>query len=249
MAYDPVGSFTPTADGAARNDPSRGGGRGGAAPPAGDGTDVDTGGGTPGGGVYPGGDWTPPRGMDPYNASATWQSGSSSQQQNQSGTSVGNTVQDQLNNNIYDPVSLALRGQGAEALQQILATGQLPGNFGMSKQAFDALNSAFERNIAPGMAAQFGAGSPAIASQEALMNEQLAAQLSQQQWANFSNIFDEVANFAYTPTGQQSTSNVNSNTSQEQTTDTTGTWQTNNTMAGALASSLLTAMGKGGNII
>lgn len=221
----------------------------------GGGLDPGTGsGGGGGGGVTPpgGSPWDafdPPKGLDPYQASQQWTSGSSSQNQQQSGTSVGNTAQTQLNENIYDPASLALRGQGAQALQQILTTGKLPGNFGMNQQAFDALNSAFERNVAPQLAAQYGAGSPVIGSQEALANEQLAAQLSQQQWSNFMNLFDEVANFSFTPTGQNSSSNTDSTTNSTQEGTQSGTWQQNNTMEGALLSSLLTAMGKGGSII
>jgi hypothetical protein len=191
----------------------------------------------------------PPKGLDPYQYSQGWQSGSSSQSQDQQGTSIGNTTQDQLNNNIYDPVSLALRGSGGNLLQQIMATGQLPGNFGISDQAFDALNRSFQKNIAPGMAAQYGAGSPAISSQQAAMNEQLAASMSQQQWSNFNNLFDEVANFAFTPTGQSTQQQRQDNVDTTQHTDQTGTWQQNNTMEGALLSSLLTALKGGGGII
>lgn len=222
---------------------------GGLDPGTGGSTDGGGGGTTPGTGMNPWDSFDPPKGLDPYQASQQWTSGSSSQQQQQSGTSTGNTAQTQLNENIYDPASLALRGQGSQALAQILATGKLPGNFGMNQQAFDALNSAFERNIAPQLAAQYGAGSPVIGSQEALANEQLAAQLSQQSWGNFMNLFDEVANFSFTPTGQNSSSNTDSTNQSEQIGGKNGTWQQNNTMEGALLSSLLTAMGKGGKII
>lgn len=197
--------------------------------------------------------FTPPSTMDPYTYTQQYQSGSSAQTQSQTGEQLGNTNQNQLNENIYDPNSLALRNLGADMLTQVMATGQLPGNFGISNQAFDAAARAFERHIAPGMAAQYGAGSPAIPSQKALMFEQLAAQLSRDQWTNFNNVFDEVANFSFTPTGQKGNMQQQQATSEAQQGVQAGTWQTNNTQQGALLSALLSAMaggaiGRGGNL-
>lgn len=236
------------------NDPPAGGSSSPIAPGIGSG---GAGGGVvpPGGAPVTGGQpvvapgYTNQPGMTPYQYQQTFSSGSSDQQQNVQGQSNQATDQNQLNSNTYDPASLALRNQGAGSLAEIMATGQLPGNFGISKQAFDALNSAFERNIAPGMAAQFGAGSPAIASQEALMNEQLAATLGQQQWQNYQGIFNDVSNFAFTPTGQQSTMGQTRTEDTNSDTSNTANWQSNNTAEGSLLSSLLTAAKTGGKIL
>jgi len=180
----------------------------------------------------------PPANQTPYQSQDQYQSGSGSMAQTQTGTGNTDITQQQNNANVYNAGSLGLQNQGAQALAQILAGGDLQG-FGMNGQAFDALNSAFERNVAPQLAAQYGSGSTAIGSQEALMNEQLAAQLSQQQWANFNNVFDDVSNFAFTPTGQTATNNQQQQTAENQQTDQTNNWQSNNLASTNILTSLL----------
>src|SRR5262249_19408781 len=130
-------------------------------------------------------------------AGSLFSAGSSTQQQNQTTDNTGNTQQ----MNVYNPAAQALQGSAATALQGILSTGQLPGNFGISQQAFDAMNNNFRENIAPQYAAQYGAGSPVIGSRWALMNEQLAAQLGQQQWNNALGLFGQAQGLGYNPIG------------------------------------------------
>lgn len=123
--------------------------------------------------------------------------------------------------NVYNPASTNLQSQGGSVLSQVLQSGQVPEGFGMNQQAFDALNRNLKNNVNPVLAAQYGAGSPVIGSTAALANEQLAADMSQQQWGNFNSLFNDIQNFAFSATGQTQTQSQDSTNSG----NTTGNWQ------------------------
>lgn len=155
----------------------------------------------------------------PFNSSS-FLGGTSASTANQTGVQTGTTAQQgtgsstSTTNNIYaDP---ALQGQAGGSISGTLATGQLPGNFGMSQLAYDMMNQNFNQNIAPGLANAYGAGSPQIGAQFSQANEQLTNQLSQNAWGNYMNTIDAAAQLGYTPTGQTTTGN----TAQKAQTDT-----------------------------
>lgn len=178
-------------------------------------------------------DPTTPAGMTPLYNTATFNSGTQSGTQQQSGVSSGQTAQA----NTYNPSGQALQDQGAASLSNVLSTGQLPGNFGMSQLAFDALNQNFNRYQAPALANQFGAGSAAIGASQGEQNMNLAAQMNRDAWTNYNNVFNDVANFAYTPTGSVSTNQQ----AQSQSGSDTSAFQTNNTQEGALLAGAVNA--------
>jgi len=102
-----------------------------------------------------------------------------------------------------------------------------------------AANDAFNQYATPGIAAQYGAGSPQIGAQQSMMDEQLAAQNYQSGVNNYLSGNNMLSNSAYNAVGQTGTG--------------TGTQSANNNNYGAsaqvygnaqsLISSILAAMG------
>ena len=71
---------------------------------------------------------------------------------------------------------------------------------------FQAYNDAFNKYVAPGIASQYGAGSPQLGAQQSFGNEQLAAQLYQSGLGNFLQGQQLLGGYAFTPQGQNTNS-------------------------------------------
>lgn len=157
------------------------------------------------------------------------QQGTSAQQ----GTSSGQQAQQ----NTYTGAQQALQGQALGQAGQFLQTGIAPG----VQQEIAAENAAFNQNfqtdIAPGLAAQYGAGSPIIAGQEAEGLVNLISNVYQNQAGQFNAALGTAGGLAFNPTGttgtesaqqasnaqNQSTNQQNTNTSNQS--NTTSNWQ------------------------
>jgi hypothetical protein len=171
------------------------------------------------------------------NTPAQFQSGSSRTQ------TSGNQVQQQLGSqaqqqaNTYGAGQQALQQQLPSVLSSFLQTGNLPGTFAAPQQVLNAYNSNFQQSVAPGLAAQYGAGSPEIGSQNTLGLQQLLSNLYQTQSGNLNNVLNTGANIGFTPIGQTGTGNTSNtaNTTQNQTQN--QSWQSNNSLLGSLLSS------------
>jgi hypothetical protein len=131
------------------------------------------------------------------------------------GTQAGETA------NVYQPWQSGLQEQAGQAAGNFLQSGNLPGSFAMPPQVAEAYASNFNRFVAPGIAAQGGAGSPAIASQMALGLEQLTADMYRTQSGNFGNALGQAQSLGFTPVGA-----TQSGRSQEDTNaQSAGSWQ------------------------
>lgn len=146
--------------------------------------------------------------------------------QNTSSTGAANATGTSAQQNTYQPWQTGLQAQAGQAAGNFLQTGNLPGTFGAPPQVTQAYIDNFNRSVAPQLAAQYGAGSPAIGSQLALGLEQLQAQVYQNQSANFSNALNTAGGLAFQSvgqTGQQNqaqTENQKSNTNWQSTENT-----------------------------
>ena len=165
-------------------------------------------------------------GAPPLVSSGT-NSATETQTQAQSGTQSQTTTGSQQTSgtgaaqNTYTPAQQQLQQEAANAATQFLQTGNLPGTFADPPSVINAYMENFNQNIAPELAAQYGAGSPEIGSQMAIGLEQLQAQLYQTQSSNFNNALNTIGNQAYTPVGQtQQQASTGTSTS-----NTTGRWQ------------------------
>ena len=78
--------------------------------------------------------------------------------------------------------------------------------------AFKAFNDEFNQYAAPGIAAQFGAGSPQEGAQQTMGNEQLAANLYQSGTQNWLNGLGLLGNNAYNAVGQTNNGSTTSTT-------------------------------------
>jgi hypothetical protein len=131
---------------------------------------------------------------------------------------TGTTAQ----NNTYGVGQTNLQGNLGSLYQSLLG-GNIPSSFTNPAAATTAYNSNFQQQVAPGMAATLGAGSPAINSQNALGLAQLQGNLYNTGVQNYSNALGQATNYGLTPTGGtgsttgqgasasqgQSTSNIN----------------------------------------
>ena len=79
--------------------------------------------------------------------------------------------------------------------------GNIPSSFTSPSAPFAAYNSNFQNYVAPGLAAQYGAGSPQIGAQQAMGNQQLAGNLYQQGVSNYGNALSNAGGYGLTPTG------------------------------------------------
>lgn len=121
--------------------------------------------------------------------------------------------QGQTSQNVYSPGQTALQGNLSGLYQQLLS-GQIPSSFTNPQPAIDAYKNNFNSQVAPGLAANYGAGSPAIASQQALGLSQLQGQLYNSGVQNYTNALGQGAQYALSPTG--ALNNQTSNTSSQQ---------------------------------
>ncbi len=153
------------------------------------------------------------------------------------------------NANTYAPGAQAVQGSASSLLQQILAGGSPPENFGLTQGAYDQYNRNFNQTVAHQLAAQFGAGSATIPMAQMQGLQDLAVESSQQAWNNLHGIFDDVEKIALNPTGSSSSttqSNAQAGTSQ---TDQTGTGQggyaSQNTSIGDILAGIFSGLGGG----
>lgn len=124
----------------------------------------------------------------------------------------------QSQQNTYTPFQQDLQNEAAKQAGQFLQTGVAPGmdqNLAAQEAAF---KQNFNQTVAPQLAAQFGAGSPAIASAESQGLVNLTANAFQNQGSNFNNALGTAGNLAFTATGQnaQNKSNAATNTNTNQ---------------------------------
>lgn len=122
--------------------------------------------------------------------------------QNTTSTGAANASGTSAQQNTYQPWQTGLQAQAGQAAGNFLQTGNLPGTFGAPPQVTQAYIDNFNRSVAPQLAAQYGAGSPAIGSQLALGLEQLQAQVYQNQSANFSNALNTAGGLGFQAIGQ-----------------------------------------------
>ena len=117
----------------------------------------------------------------------------------QSGNQNQNTAQQQANT--YTPGQQSLQNSLPGSFATALG-GTVPTTFTAPQAAFDAYNTNFRNYVEPGIAAQYGAGSPQIGQQQMLGNMDLAAQLYQTGQSNYLNYLNSASQYAFTPTGQ-----------------------------------------------
>jgi hypothetical protein len=120
-----------------------------------------------------------------------------------SGTQGQVTGGNTLAQNTYSPGQQQLQGNLGNLWQSFLS-GNIPSSFTNPQAAINAYNTNFQTSVAPGMAAQYGAGSPAIGSANALGLAQLQGQLYNTGVNNFLGALGGGTNYALgMPTGQQ----------------------------------------------
>lgn len=134
---------------------------------------------------------------------------------------TGNTAGTTANNNVYTPGQEALQNTANQQAGQFLTTGIAPG----VQQELNAESAAymqnFDQNVAPGLAAQYGAGSPAIGSELATGLQQLTGNVYQNQAQNFNSALGTAGNLAYNAVGNTGQSTTASNAATNSTQD----WQ------------------------
>lgn len=178
---------------------------------------------------------------DPVGQTTTYgENANMSQTGQQTGTNTGQSTQ--LNQ--YSAAQQALQSQLAGQYGGFLSgQTQVPAYMTAPPQVFDAWNEQFNKEVAPGLAAQFGGNSPQIHAQRAYGNRQLAAQLYQGGITNWLNGLGAANNFALTPQGSNLNSTA-SNALNNQTDSSSGHLGIqSNTMGGSLLALLLSLMG------
>lgn len=123
-------------------------------------------------------------------------------------------------------------------LSSFVQGGQVPTSLTAPPQEFAAANQQFTQNVAPGLVAQYGAGSPQLAQQQAYMNQNLAAQTYQQGVGNYLSGMGMLGGFATTPQGQ-TTAQTGQNTSQQ---NASGLGTTSTDVGGTILGMLLNAL-------
>lgn len=109
----------------------------------------------------------------------------------------------------FSPEQLAAQSQYFNTLGGYLnGTSQVPAYMTAPPQVFQAYNDAFNKYVKPGIASQYGAGSPQIGAQQSFGNEQLAAQLYQSGLSNYLQGLGLQGNAAFNPQGQNTTNNT-----------------------------------------
>lgn len=133
-------------------------------------------------------------------------SSTSSGSTNAQGAEQGTAAQQQAAQNTYTAGQQALQGQATGAAGQFLQTGIAPG----LQQEIAAENAAFRQNfdtdVAPQLAAQYGAGSPVIGGQEEMGLVNLISNAYQNQGAQFNSALGTAGSLAFNPTGSTGSS-------------------------------------------
>lgn len=103
----------------------------------------------------------------------------------------------------FSPEQLAAQQNVLGNLSGYLSGQQsIPAYMTAPPEVFQAYNSAFDKYVKPGIAAQYGAGSPQIGGQQSYGNMQLAAQLYQGGLQNYLGAMGMYGNLAFNPQGQ-----------------------------------------------
>jgi hypothetical protein len=139
-------------------------------------------------------------------------SGQTTQQGGQNVTAVSNANTSQSSSgtgqtnqqNTYLPWQQQLQSQVAGAEGNLLA-GNVPTSFTNPQAATQAYMNNFNQYVAPELASQYGAGSPAIGASLNSGLTNLAATEYQQGLQNYSNVLGGAQSAALTPTGQSGT--------------------------------------------
>lgn len=113
-----------------------------------------------------------------------------------------------LQSNQYTAQQQAMQSQGLSGLAGIMAGGSVPSNFGLPQSVYDAAFANFNQYQAPLLAAQNGAGSPAINSAMQNLQLQLAGLAGSNAMSNFNSIYSAGLNYAFQPIGQASAQNT-----------------------------------------
>ena len=130
---------------------------------------------------------------------------------NSNGT--GATTNQGVQSNTYTPAQQAAQNALLQQLQSYLSGGSsAPTWMTAPPAAFKAFNDEFNQYAAPGIAAQFGAGSPQEGAQQTMGNEQLAANLYQSGTQNWLNGLGLLGNNAYNAVGQTNNGSTTSTT-------------------------------------
>ena len=119
-------------------------------------------------------------------------------QQAQAGTQANQSTSTQQNT--FTPGQQQVQGNLGNLWQSFLQ-GNIPSSFTNPAAATNAYNSNFNQNIAPGLASTYGAGSPQIASNNALGLAQLQGNLYNTGVNNFMSALTSGSNYGLTPTG------------------------------------------------
>lgn len=121
----------------------------------------------------------------------------------------------QQQQNTYTPGQSDVQGSLGGLYQQLLG-GNIPSSFTNPAAATNAYNSNFQTQVAPGLAAQYGAGSPQIGSQQALGLAQLQGNLYNSGVQNYMGALGQESNYALgMPTGASSTTQGQGATAQQ----------------------------------
>ena len=103
--------------------------------------------------------------------------------------------------NTYLPWQQQLQGQVGQAEGNLLS-GNVPTSFTNPQAATSQYMNNFNQYVAPELAAQYGAGSPAIGASLSSGLTNLASQTYEQGISNYGNAVSAAATPALTPTGQ-----------------------------------------------
>lgn len=125
------------------------------------------------------------------------------------------------NQNTYLPFQQELQQEAANQAGNFLATGVAPGTEANLAAQSAAFKQNFNQTVAPQLAAQYGAGSPAIASAEAQGLVDLTSNVFQNQAGQFNSALGTAGNLAFTATGQNAQNSTNQNATANGLTD----WQ------------------------
>lgn len=120
------------------------------------------------------------------------------------GVSGTNGTQQQQNQ--FNPGQQGLQGSLGGMYQNFLS-GQVPQSFTAPPQVLDAYKQYFQNQVAPGIAAQYGAGSPQMGAQQTNGLTQLLANLYQQGMSNYGNVLGGASSYALNPTGYNQSQN------------------------------------------
>jgi hypothetical protein len=166
----------------------------------------------------------------------TYTSGNSLTQTGSSGTSQTAG----LNQNQYTPAQQALQGQDTSQISGLLNGSSSPAaSLGFDPSVWQSMVTNFNENVAPQLAAQYGAGSPVIGGQLSNLLLNATSQSSQQAWNNQQNLLGDAQSNAFTPVGATSgTSQTQGQNSSDYTSQ-----QQNTTQSGANISSLANSAG------